>query len=413
MPLLSLAASAPLPVRVLLGIYLGVLTGIIPALVAWALALLFRAVTGLTVPSFAVVVLGVAIAGVSGGFLAFNDPSIVQSANSVTLVTALLVVMLVAFYAHNLGDTLGASLPNRFSLSALRSRGLSADVVEFVSGRGQVRVRVVGPVADLEGYPPLPEELRAELGAASWTFPADLSLAALEERVAERLHTEFELADVSVSVDERARATVAAAPPASVLSGRVPADRRAVSVEGLLPTGVARGDEVTVLTEGAAVEGVVVSARSGPSPAPPAASDGGASEGDAAPATKRAPATTGGEGRVTVAVARGDAPALLAAERGRVVVASRGSRREFELVSLLGRAGQQFRRGAVREGGALDGTTLGAANVRAQYGVAVLAVRSGGSWTLDPPGGAQLSAGDELFAVGRGDALKRFAEVLT
>ncbi|MFB6105109.1 MAG: hypothetical protein ABEJ57_08555 [Halobacteriaceae archaeon] len=101
-------ATVSLPVQVLRGLYLGVLTGIIPALIAWALAFTFRYITNITVPSFALGVLGVAIAGVNGGFLAFNDPNVVQSANSVTLITAILVVMLMAFYAHARGDQTGA-----------------------------------------------------------------------------------------------------------------------------------------------------------------------------------------------------------------------------------------------------------------------------------------------------------------
>jgi hypothetical protein len=410
---MALPAAPTLPVRVLLGLYLGVLTGIIPAVVAWGLAVLFRAVTGLTVPSFAVVVLGVAIAGVNGGFLAFNDPTIVQSANSVTLVTALLVVMLVSFYAHNLGDQLGAALPRRFSLSALRERTLSADVVEFVSGHGQVRVRVAGPVEDVEGYPPMPDDLRATVETVAWTFPADLPVDDLEERVERRLREEFDLAAASVTIDERARATVAAAPPSSVLSRRVPADRRAVSVTALVPTGVARGDEVTVHTAGGAVDGTVVSARSG-TPAPPdTARDGDpGAPGDARPATGQAPRTTGGEGRVTVAVDREDAPVLVGADRGRVVVASRGTRREYELVSLLRRAGQAFGHVTVGTGGPLDGASIGATDPREAYGVAVLAVRANGEWTVAPGPTTELAAGDALFAVGGRDALAAFAEAV-
>lgn len=58
---------ASFPVEVLPGLYLGILTGIIPALVAWAFGFAFEYVTGVTVPAFGVVVLAVAIAGVNGG----------------------------------------------------------------------------------------------------------------------------------------------------------------------------------------------------------------------------------------------------------------------------------------------------------------------------------------------------------
>jgi len=63
----------------------------------------------------------------------------------------------------------------------------------------------------MEGYPPLPTETRRSILDGDWTFPADLPLAELEERFAERLQTELDLADVTVRIDEQARATVAAA----------------------------------------------------------------------------------------------------------------------------------------------------------------------------------------------------------
>jgi uncharacterized protein with PhoU and TrkA domain len=94
------------------------------------------------------------------------------------------------------------------------------------------------------------------------------------------------------------------------------------------------------------------------------------------------------------------------------VVESRGVRQEFELVSLLRRGGRRFRKLTVGSGGALDGTTLGEANLRDGYGVAVLAIRHGGSWQLAPRGSQAVAAGDELFAVGTREALAAFAEAV-
>jgi len=154
---------ASLPVEVLLGIYLGLLVGIIPALVSWGLAFTFKYFAGVTIPSFGVAVLAIALAGVNGGLLAFADKSITSAPNAERVVTAILVVTMGSMYAHAKGDQMGAELPRRLSLDKLRERTLSADVVEFVGGRGEVHVRVVGEVVDMEGYPPLSEELRAEI----------------------------------------------------------------------------------------------------------------------------------------------------------------------------------------------------------------------------------------------------------
>lgn len=407
---------ASLPVEVLLGIYLGFLTGIIPALVAWTLGFGFKYFTGVSIPGFGVVVLSVALAGVSGGLLALADPTVTQSANAPTLVTAILVVTALSLYAHAKGDQLGANAPRKLSLSKLRERTLSRDLADLVAG-GQVRIDVVGDVSDMEGYPPLSDDLRTEISESEYTFPADLRVSELEERVAERLRTEFDLGDVTVTIDERGRAAVAAAPPFSGLSKRVPAGKRAVSVDALIPTGLARGDEVTLITADAQVSGTVVSAKSADpaadkrltAPTTPANVE---DDEESTPRAVRAPTTNGGEGRLTVAVTRTDAEPLVRADRARVVVEARGTRLEYELISLLRRSGKRFRRFTVAAESALDGVTLGAANARETHSVAILAVRKPTGWQLVPQGTTALAGGDEVFAVGPPDKLDAFAEVV-
>jgi len=410
---------ASFPVEILFGIYLGILTGIIPGLVAWALGFTFKYVTNVSIPGFGVVVLALALAGVNGGLMALADPTIVQSANAVTVTTAIIVVLMISLYAHSRGDAMGAQFPKRLSFRELRERTLSADVMGSLAGRDEVRIRVVGEVADMEGSPPLSDDLRAEIRDSEWTFPRDLRISELEGRLADRLKTEFDLGDVSVTVDEGGRAAVVAAPPFSGLSKRVPSGKRAVSVDALLPTGLARNDEVTLIVPDAQVRGTVVSARTDggdATPAPePKSTDGGTEDdedGEPIPQPVRAPTTTGGEGRLTVAVTRTDAGPLVRADRARVVVESRGVRREYELVSLLRRAGRRFRRVTVGAGGPLDGATVGVASVRDQYGVAVMAVQGASGWQLAPRGETDLVAGDELFAVGTPDRLDAFVEAV-
>ncbi|OYR68734.1 potassium channel family protein [Halorubrum ezzemoulense] len=417
-----------LPVEIVFGVYLGVITGIVPALVAGALGFVFKYVTDVTIPGLGVVVLSLAIAGVNGGLLALNDETIRSSERAPAILTAIVVVLMISLYAHAQGDRLGASAPKRISLKQLRDRTLSTDVIELVGGRGRVSVEVAGEVTDIEGYPPLPADTRAAILDGDWTFPADLPLAELEDRFAERLRTEFDLADVSVQIDEQARATVSAAPPTGALSKRVPAGKRAVSVSALVPTGIARGDVVRVITPDIGVEGAVIAAQSSGKPEPGAGAastvvppagddadsedfrtDGGETDVPSPPAAT-APTTTGGEGRVTLAVDRSEATDLLRADRGRVLVLSRGTRREYELTALLRRAGKRFRKVTVAAGGPLDGHTIGEAEVREAYDVAVLAARHD-SWRVAPDGTQPLSAGDDLFVVGSRDALDRFAEV--
>ncbi|USZ67290.1 hypothetical protein NGM10_11175 [Halorussus salilacus] len=217
--LLAVSSWLDLLTAVVVGLYLGALTAVVPALVAWSLGFTFRYFTGVTIPGFGVLVLGVAIAGVQGGLLGLLDANIV---NSPTALVSALVVMMVTLYAHAQGDRMGAELPRRVTFSKLRERSLSRDVVERVGAFGQVRVRVTGDVGDIEGYPPLPDDLRATLRDGEWTFPADLPLSELESRLEERLRTDHDLAEVAATIDDRGRATLSAAPPVGALSRRVP-----------------------------------------------------------------------------------------------------------------------------------------------------------------------------------------------
>ncbi|WP_135828908.1 potassium channel family protein [Halorussus halobius] len=422
-------------VDVLEGLYIGGLTAVVPALVAWALGFTFKYFTGVTIPGFGVLVFGVAIAGIQGGLLGLLDPQFVASP---TALVSALVVMMATLYAHAQGDRMGTEFPRRFTVRGLRERGLSAEAVERAGRFGRARVRTTGEVGDVEGYPPLSEDLRAAIRDGEWTFPADLPLSELERRLEDRLRTEHDLAEATASIDDRGRATVSAAPPVGALSRRVPPGERAVSVDALVPTGLARGDEVTAtpIRDGAVagtgdgsagtapegVEGTVLSARSGadaPTPAvavrpadPPTGGDGATAGPDPATpapgaAARTAARTTGGDGRVTVAVARSDAETLLETDAANVVVRARGTRREFELLSLLRRHGNRMRRVEVAAGSALDGTTLGEAALRRTHGVAVLAVRRGGEWTVAPRGPTRVAAGDALYVVGSRESLDR------
>ena len=400
---------AAFPLQILLGVYLGLVTGIVPALVAWVLGFTFKYFTNVSIPGFGVVVLALAIAGVNGGLLALNDRAIVGGANGVAILVAIVVVLMLSMYAHAKGDQMGAATPKRLTLKKLADRTLSADVVDLVGGRGEVQLKIAGEVGDVEGYPTLPGELRREIREASIALPADLPISELERRAEDRLRSEFDLADVSVRIDERGHASVAAAPPSAGLSKRVPAGKRAVSLTTMVPTGTAAGDEVSIRTPESTHEGTVVSVRPATERAEtPAVADGGEVEPAPTPTAKTA---AGGRDRVTVSVTRDTAQALLEREVTGLNVRSRGERREFELLALLRRSGKRLRRVTVREGGVLDGHGLGEVGAHSQYGVVVLAARGDDGWTLVPDGSYVPEAGQELFVVGSSADLDAFAGV--
>ncbi|RZH69342.1 potassium transporter TrkA [Natrinema altunense] len=413
-------------IEVLLGLYLGLLTGIVPAFVAGSLGFLVRYFTGVTLPGFGVVVLALSIASVQGGLLGLVEPTIAQSPR---LFIAVLIVLMLALYAHNQGDKLGAELPRRLSFTRLRQRTLSADVVELVGSVGQVTVRPTGEVRDMEGYPPLSPALRGTLKTGSWRLPADLPLSELEARLEERLRTDHDLADIDVAIDERARATITAAPPSGSLSRRVPAGQRAVSIATLVPTGIARGDEVTVRVGDRSINGTVLSARTdidgdraataAPETPDEVATDGGDAIEPASADAKPNAATAGGPGRVTLAVARRDVKPLLEGESPRLVVRSRGTSREFEALALVKREGYAIRRFTVGVTGA-DDETAALETAASPADVTFLAVRRQGNetsgrrhgWVFGPGIERRLEAGDEAFVAGPDDATEAFVEAI-
>jgi hypothetical protein len=360
--------------QLLMGLYLGALTGVLPAFVSWTLGFSFRYVTGVTVPGLGVVVVAAAIAGLSGGLLGLLDPAISETPVGVV---AALVVLMASFWAHNQGDKMGEAFPRRITLESIRRRTLSADVVERVGRFGQVRVRVK-TVEDVEGYPPLPDGLREKLEDERVSLPADLPLSELEARVRDRLRSSYDLETVSVSLDRRANATVVAAPALGGFSRRVPTGKRAVSVEALVPAGADRGDRTLLGLPDGTVEGRVL----------------GVGEPEEDRQTRR----------LTVAVSPTAVESVLAAEEVRVAI--RGEPNGRDLLARLKAAGLRVRRIGIGRGRTLDPDAL-----RAETGAQVLAVRGTGGMQV-PDGPISTDGDEELLAVGTPDALRALREVV-
>lgn len=406
--MVSIAAT-----EVLVGVYLGLLAAIFPSFIAFSIGFGFKYFTTVTVPGLGVVVLGGALAGVSGGLMGLMDPNL---AESWTGITAVLVILMSCLWAHSQGDKLGAATPRRMTLKNLRGMKLSADIAERVDSYGQLRIRPIGDVQDIEGYPLLPDDIRETLQTSSWKFPADLSIAELESRLEEKLVADHELAEVAVTVDRQGRAQIAAAPSAAGLSRRVPPGRRAVSIQTLLPTGVARGDIVTIKLSDGGVTGPVVSARTiGAEALKKPSNEGEEAKSDDTNAKAPKPkalSTTGGEGEVSVAVPLDEARRVIRAEFAPMVIHSKGKQREYEAIGVLKQHGNRFRKITLGEGSALVGSTIGSVQIRDTYGVAILAIRRATERIIAPRGAIILEAGDTLIAVGKSDQLRAFEEVV-
>ena len=386
-----------------LGIYLGILTGMFTALLVFGLAFTFQYVAGVAFPANTGLMIGLGAAGLQGGLMRLmRDPAMLQSS---VIITALLVVLLITAYSQKRGVELAKKVPPKTVVfNAFRNRRLSKGVVKRLGRFGKVTITVPGEVLDMEGYAPLTDDLRNKIATRTWQFPADLPLSELERRLQERLQIEFNVADVNVSINARGEATISAAPPASGLSQRVPPDKHAIGVEALVPTGVAFGDRVTVEFEEGEIDSTVMSV------VPPEVKEKIHTPPPPTPALAQTAA--GGEARVGIAVDRTDVAESLSAKPKKFHVQPRGNNREYELITLLRRHGNNFRRVEVTAGSPFAGMRLGGLGLRAKYGVSVLALKHRDTWTFAPRGSTVIQPGDDLFVTGPGTGINEVTEAL-
>ena len=327
-----------LPYESLIGVSYGLLTGFVPAVLVGLMAIgatVFRnrplpvAAGVVTVPVAVTLTVAMGVidpgAGLSHGY----------RFSMVAIVTGLLGVVAVSH-----GNRIATEFPQDRTVPIVRGQALSADAIDAVDAMGHVTIRPIGAIREFEGYPPLPPALRTALEDGAWRFPADLQLSELERRLECRLQAEYDLSLVDVSIDGRGRATIAAAPPAKGVATTLPAGTRAVTVSGLLPTGIEPGDTVAVEAGETTVRATALSVGTDVGESTQAE----ASQSDAGtPPTAQRNADTafdGGEGQLTVAVETPDAGQLLEGTRHRIAVLPNGVNHEFEAAALLEAAGQ-------------------------------------------------------------------------
>ena len=169
---------------------------------------------------------------------------------------------------------------------------------------------------DIEGYPPLPEDIRTAISTNEWTFPADLPLGELGSRLQDQLRVDHDLDEVTVAVDQQGKATISAAPPSSGLSRRIPDTKHATTLETLVPTGTAYGDAVDITVDDEPITGSVVSVTP-----PEAKKEDGKKKAAAAPVAQTA---AGESSRIAVAVAPTDIGHTLGTDTSKFVVEPRG-----------------------------------------------------------------------------------------
>ncbi|WP_222918260.1 hypothetical protein [Natrinema sp. SYSU A 869] len=425
--------------ELIIGIAFGLVLGIGPAVAVGLLGAVgdYR---GSTLPRSASIAAALPLAALNAAAVGMLDLGSLRM-QAPRLAIGSVVVVLLALYATSQGKRVASELPLGATRPVVRKCALSGDAIDSVDAMGQVTIHVTGRIRDIDGYPSPSPDLREVLEVDSWQLPADLPLVALETRLAARLRTEYDLAAVSVSIDRRGRATIAAAPSSGGNSTAVPDGWRAVSVAALLPTGVAPGDEIEVHACNEAVQGTILSigrndsgstnsrtgsdlatehgCRSETDTGQPAETGGRTGVGSPIVLQRPDPEADGGNARVTVAVPAGRAGALLTADRCRIIVPASTPDADREALSRLEQADYSVRHARVGEIGMIPESTDEASDLRALAatrrsdtgvdGTAAMRMKTAAErdqWTIDP-GEKTLEAGDEVFVVGPRAAVKR------
>ena len=306
---------------------------------------------------------------------------------------------------------------------AAGARELDTEVSSLARAVRRVRaVELPEDVADLEGYDPVSDELKAEFEGKQLLFPARLTAAELHDRLVTRLKEDYEVGHVDVELTDWTVSYLAVGSRAAGVGHTLAPGTAAVAVRAETPPGAGPGDVVQVWklpTPGGGDEG------SRPGVAGAATGDGapGASDAAGTDAASGAGGRVGdGEGtgpatpeRVAVAELRGttdgtatlvldetEATGLDAASTYRLVALPTEVRVDREFATLLRNADETMGIVTVEPDGTFAGRTVG------DLDVTVAAVRPvDGPVEAVPRRSRRLVAGDRLYVVARPETLRR------
>ena len=325
-----------IPHESLVGVSSGLTLGFVSALLVGLVTVVSGVVRKRAVPIAVGAVLVIwltLVAGRSVGLFSVGTTSQVPR-----IVTLSIVAGLLGIVATSQGNRIATELPLDRTVPMVRGQALSPTAVDAVDAMGQVTIRPIGAIREFDGYPPLSPPIRRAIEEEAWRFPADLQLAELERRLELRLRKVYGVTQVDVSIDDRGLATIAAAPSTSGVATGLSPGTRAVTVSGILPTGIDPGDEVSIWTTGSEVYGEVLAV--GERGIDPLEESDLELTGDTRSAITETDIDSG-TGWLTVAVPTAQVGAVLDVNTPRIAVRPSGENREYEAIALLERAGRR------------------------------------------------------------------------
>lgn len=281
-------------------------------------------------------------------------------------------VLAVAGVAAVAGNQLGL----RLATSAwARERSWHLDVSPLVRVTGRAAsVTLPDEIGDVDGYDPVPQEVKEALAGETLDFPRGLTVAQLEEQLALRIQDEHEVGyvDAEVTRDGDVPYLALGHRPAGI-GPTLPPGSAAVALRADPPLSATAGDTVQIW-------------RTHPEPERVATGELRAAVDDVA----------------TVAVDEEAAGRLDPTDEHRLVTLPGDENPERDLAAALRRADETLGVLAVDAGGPLEGRTLGSLEV------AVIAVEAAdGTVETIPSRDRPLAAGEVAYVLGRPEALRR------
>lgn len=347
------------------------------AAVAAGTAFLYRWYSGQSAPDGVPILLGLSLIAISLNTTdilreSLVDGGVVADDTAVVTVATFVAGTVAADAGRRLGEHVAAGLPSVQSV-----RGFDADVGQLVRAAGRVvRVTVPEVIEDIDGYEPVPEDVKADLAGATFLFPRRLTVVELRERFADRLQRDYDVGHVDVELAADGSVEYLAL------------GRRLAGIGQTLPPGVVavaiRADPAFTATPGDRVQ---------------VWRDDG--EGDPRRVVTGELRAVAGDA-ATVVVDEGDAAALSDDVHYRLVTLPDEVQPDREFATLLRSADETMAAIPIRPDSELDGVTIAAIGE-----LTVAAVSSGDDVDAIPERDRPLAAGDTVYVVGRLDAIRR------
>lgn len=279
-------------------------------------------------------------------------------------------------FASEAGRHVGDRIGDRIA-PAWSTGGLDREVVSYVRGGGRaVRVAIPDEIHDIDGFDPVRADVREELAGEVLTFPGRMTHQELHDAFVTRLQHEYGIGKVDAEFDESGTLTYLAIGRGEAGIGHsLPPGQVAIAVRADPAYSASPGDRVRVW-------------RTEPEPTRIAVGELRGISGDV----------------VTIAIEEDDHERLIEETGYRLATLPSSLQAGREFASILRRSNDSIAEVTVADGADAVGRTPPA------FDVDVLSVDPNNGETLAlPPRDRPLAAGDLVTAMGRPDALRRFA----